>query len=279
MKLAYSIDGRNVEVEAPDNTKFFKGDKICLSEEFSDVTSNMDWYKDGYKVIDFQEKINFDFIKSAVTKHIKEIIKKTYPFIDLNGFTLEKYHYFVNYEQNLEINKKAKRLYLQDTDFPDSEIVSFLESILKVRLSYSPKGSNFIHWVIARINIPNSIGYNPVHKDIYGFYDDDKYVPRMVNTWIPICGVNKNAGLGIVPGSHLIKESEINRTKNGVIIDGRNFSVNCIKSWRDKSDLRLIFPKEGEMLMFSSHLIHGLGINNNEDNTRVSLEFRLYQND
>ncbi len=279
MKLAYLIDETKVEIEALDNTVFFKGDDICLSREFFDVISDLDWYQDGYKVVDFQKQINFNLLKNAVGEHIKQIINKTYPAIDLNGFTLEKYHYFVNYEQNLEINKRAKRLYLQDVDFPDRQIIDFLESILKVRLSYSPKGSDFIHWVIARINIPNSVGYNPVHKDIYGFYDEDKFVPRMVNSWIPICGVNKNAGLGIVPGSHLIKESEIIRTKNGVIIDGRKFSVNCIKSWRDKSFLRLMTPSEGEMLIFSSHLIHGLGINNNEDTTRVSLEFRLYQKD
>ena len=277
MKLEYQIDDTKIEAEVPDDTFFFNGDNICLSSEFSDVTLDSNWYNDGYHIVEYDSEIKYDLIRKGVSARIQDIIKETYPFIDLAGFTLEKYHHFVNDEQNLEINKKAKRLYLQDIDFPDRGIIQFLENILNVKLSYSPKGSNFIHWVIARINVPNSVGYNPVHKDIYGFYDDDKFVPRMVNAWIPICGVNKSAGLSIAPGSHLIKESDIFRTKNGIKFDGKVFSVNCIKSWNGNTCLKLISPREGEMLIFSSHLIHGLGINNNLDTTRISLEFRLYQ--
>jgi ectoine hydroxylase-related dioxygenase (phytanoyl-CoA dioxygenase family) len=36
-------------------------------------------------------------------------------------------------------------------------------------------------------------------------------------------------------------------------------------------------PTQHEMIVFSSHLIHGLGQNRHPDTTRVSLEFRLYE--
>ena len=39
----------------------------------------------------------------------------------------------------------------------------------------------------------------------------------MVNTWIPICGVNKCTGLPLAISSHLFKESEILRTKSGAM--------------------------------------------------------------
>ena len=51
-----------------------------------------------------------------------------------------------------------------------------------------------------------------------------------------------------------------------------------IKSWNNKSEMELISPNQ-DLLSYSHHLIHGLAINNNEDETRVSLEFRLHLND
>ena len=41
-------------------------------------------------------------------------------------------------------------------------------------------------------------------------------LPRMVNAWIPICGVNSNTGLGIASNSHLLSENKILR-KNVVL--------------------------------------------------------------
>ena len=124
--------------------------------------------------------------------------------------------------------------------------------------------------------MPNSGGFNPAHKDIYEDYDERGFAPRMINCWIPICGVNNKTGLPLVPGSHDFFESEILRTKCNSIVENRQYSVNCIQSWRSKNNLELLSPKSGEMLIFSSHLIHGLGFNNNCNETRISLEFRLH---
>jgi ectoine hydroxylase-related dioxygenase (phytanoyl-CoA dioxygenase family) len=50
-----------------------------------------------------------------------------------------------------------------------------------------------------------------------------------------------------------------------------------IKSWN--GDITLTRPeiKYGEVLFFTSHLVHGLAINEEEDSTRVALEFRLFK--
>ena len=101
--------------------------------------------------------------------------------------------------------------------------------------------------------MPKSGGFNPAHKDIYEDYDLHGEIPKMVNAWIPICGVNYKTGLPIVEGSHLYPESKIIRTKCGAKIEGNQYSVNCIKSWEGKNELKLISPKEGELLIFSSH--------------------------
>ena len=39
------------------------------------------------------------------------------------------------------------------------------------------------------------------------------FCPRMVNAWIPISGVNRLAGLGLAPGSHLLSEEKSQELK------------------------------------------------------------------
>ena len=257
-----------------------KGKKICLSEVFEDITLKTSWYKKGYTIENFSHLIPFNKIKNSVTNSIKRVIRKKHPDLSLECFKLENYHKFISAEKHINLDKIYKRLYPKDFGFDDNEIVNFIGEKIGRNLSYKNKSSEFSHWIIVRINMPlttNTIGFNPAHKDIYEDYDKEGYAPRMVNTWIPICGVNKKTGLPLAKGSHLIKEDQILRTKCCSFIENQQYSVNCIKSWGGKKELKLISPKEGELLIFSSHLIHGLGKNNNLDQTRVSLEFRLHE--
>jgi ectoine hydroxylase-related dioxygenase (phytanoyl-CoA dioxygenase family) len=50
-----------------------------------------------------------------------------------------------------------------------------------------------------------------------------------------------------------------------------------IKEWGGSHALERADVKDGEVLFFSSHLIHGMAINSEEDLTRVALEFRLFK--
>ena len=140
------------------------------------------------------------------------------------------------------------------------------------KTKYEPK-------IIIRIIKPNTQHFNPVHKDIYQIYESEGYIPQMINIWIPICGtsVQNKTGLGVAKGSHIIDESLIYRTKSGVTMNGIKYNVNCISKWNNDNSLQTIIPTHGEFLCFSSHLIHGLGLNNNDDTTRVSLEVRLFK--
>ena len=98
----------------------------------------------------------------------------------------------------------------------------------------------------------------------------------MINVWVPLIGVTDKNMLPIVPKSHLLPESKVMRTKAGATVNGIKYSVNSIKSWDDSSSLTKIPLEKDEILIFSSHLIHGLAMNYEEDITRVSFEFRLY---
>ena len=280
MKLNYTINNKKISVYTPDSTEFFRGEDLCLSKEGEDITKNSDWYDIGYNIYDLSSIIKYEDLLDSITIPVKKIIHQTFPDINLENFSLSKYHKFLSMSQHLLIDKKLKRLYPKDFGFNDDLIVKFIGNKLKKTLSYQPSYKKLPHWIIVRISMPKtsgSKGFNPAHKDIYEDYDQLNNLPKMVNAWIPICGVNEKTGLGIVPGSHLLKENAILRTKCGAILEGQKYSVNCIKSWGEDTSLKIISPPNGSMLIFSSYLIHGMAINNNTDETRVSLEFRLHQ--
>ena len=282
MKLEYLINNKKVIVNASKDSFFFRGEDVCLSKKGNDITSSMSWYEKGFEIFNLEEVINYDTLLKEITISVKKIILSNFRNKDLQNFNLSKYHKFVSKEEHLKIDKQLKRLYPKDLGFKDYEIVDFIGNILDKKLSYTPKGKNFNHWIIVRLSLPKKTGlkgFNPAHKDIYEDYDTFGEIPKMVNAWIPITGVNKKTGLGIAPGSHLLSEKKILRTKCGANIEGKKYSVNCIKSWNEKNNLNLISPKDGSFILFSSHLIHGLAINNNEDISRVSLEFRLHLNE
>jgi hypothetical protein len=67
------------------------------------------------------------------------------------------------------------------------------------------------------------------------------------------------------------------RSKAGSEMNSLKFSVNSILNWNGQSKLTKAITKPNNFLIFSSHLIHGLAFNDNEDQTRVSFEFRLYE--
>ena len=98
----------------------------------------------------------------------------------------------------------------------------------------------------------------------------------MINIWVPLIGVTGKNSLPIAPRSHLLPENKILRTKAGSTVNGVKYSVNSIKSWAGDTSLTRLPLKQNEILIFSSHLIHGLAFNTEEDKTRISFEFRLY---
>ena len=134
--------------------------------------------------------------------------------------------------------------------------------------------------IIIRINRPNSQDYNPPHKDVYGPYDrKPKDFIKFINFWIPICGVTENSSLPIVPKSHLLPESVITRTRSGAQLKKSEYRVNMILDWANSNKLERAKVKNGEVLIFTSHLIHGLALNHEKNQTRVSLEFRLFKDE
>ncbi|UPW17178.1 phytanoyl-CoA dioxygenase family protein [Agarivorans sp. TSD2052] len=276
MKHKYYIDGREFKVELQSKGCFHKGKAEVLSERFADLAKPKHWYKDGYSLVKADGFYDPELVYQSIHDAVKRIIHGVNPKTDLSEFTLETYHQYVNDLEHAEVITKTRRLYPNDFGFDVQKVTNSFANYMGTELGFLNPVSGVEQWIIVRINRPNSVGYNPAHKDVYEVFDELGEIPRMINVWIPVCGVNSATGLPVAAGSHLLSEEKIARSKAGSMLNGQQYSVNSILSWDNNTDLISASPKQDEFLIFSSHLIHGLAANRNDNETRVSLEFRLY---
>lgn len=276
MILEYTINGKTHLVEAADGQDFNYGKDTILSNIFTDVTYSTKWYPNGYTSEKFLNDSEFTNLQSGITDTIKKIAEDVVGS-KLDGFTLEKYHKYVTTQvEHFQIVSKTRDLFSSDFGFPIKEMIPKFESLLGFELTDTIPGTNEDEHIIVRINRPNSNDYNPPHKDMYEGYDNGKNY-NFLNFWVPIAGVTDKSSLPIAPKSHTISEDKILRTIDGGKVGSNSYRVVLIKEWNDTSDLVRANVKDGEVLMFSSHMIHGLAINEEEDITRVALEFRLFK--
>ena len=277
MKHFYFIDQEKFEVSLDDKSDYQKGTNEVLIDRFKDLTVNKDWFDEGFSVEKsshfFDEKKLYASLESA----LKKIISELYPNLRLKGFVLEKYHNYISEMQHNEIIKKTRRLFPKDLSIDVNQIVEKFSEYFNTKLTFTNPITDDTQWMIARINMPKSNNFNTAHKDIYQVFDEFGTIPRMVNIWIPLSGVNVSNSLPLVPQSHKLPENKIIRTKAGSIINNTSYSVASIKSWDESTCLERVPIKSNELLIFSSHLIHGLSYNPNDDITRTSFEFRLFE--
>jgi len=276
MNVRYTIDNVEHVINVSDEQNFLIGDDIILSNENTDITFNQKWYNEGFTIEKIFSNDNFLLLKDGITKTIIKIINENTQ-INTNGFTLEKYHNYVKTnEEHFKIVSKTRDLFPKDFNFNIIEILSEFEKTLGFKLSDIDSHTNEPFHIIIRINRPNSFDYNPPHKDMYESYDDG-CISLFLNFWVPICGVTKKSSLPVVPKSHKLPENLILRTVEGGLVSNNKYRVRFVKSWDNKNDLVRVNINYGDVLIFSSHLVHGLAINNEDDITRVALEFRLFK--
>lgn len=273
----FEINGKTYAVSIDGCPEFRYGKSAVLAGADTDIVYNQPWYAEGYTAADFLSADEFAFLKSGLTASVKKIITEELGF-DTEGFTLEKYHHFVSAnEDHYKVVSRTRDLFSADFNFPIEEMIPKFEKILGFSLTdIDPVLKEKLH-IIVRINRPKSNDYNPPHKDIYEEVDQNDYIPPFVNFWIPIAGVTENSSLPIVAGSHQLSESEILRTFDGGVVEGNTYRVRMIREWSGSHTLERAAVKDGQVLLFSSHLIHGLAINEEEGLSRVALEFRLFK--
>lgn len=275
--LSFYLDENLLEVSVPANQEFVVGDETCLSRDWGDPLLDSDWYHEGYTVLSYENTVKHGHLVTALSAVVRQKLGEIFPDKEFSSFSLERYHDYVSEdEHSLLADPLLKRLYVKDLPEISNFFVELVSAELSMNMGFKRELSGDDHWIILRINPPYSYAYNPPHKDVYEDFDHTGSCPRMVNVWVPVVGVNSSAGLGLAPRSHLLQESKILRSVAGANMNERKFSVNMIKSWNGSNRLTNVHPEPGKLLCFSSHLVHGLGINKNKDTTRIALEFRLH---
>lgn len=275
-QINYQINNKTFSFSVKGSPEFGFGRKERLSKPENDITSGQDWYEKGYAVQKFLNDREFKSLKDALANNVAEIVANQ-TGKDVTGFSLENYHQYVDSDElHYKIVGITRDLFPEDFNFSLTDVIPKLEKILGFGLTdVDPVDGERIH-VIVRINRPGSTDFNPPHKDIYEHFDQNSKVPSFINIWIPVCGVTENSSLPLAPSSHLYPENKICRTFEGGVIEGKKYHVRTVKEWDGKNDLIRPLIHDGEVLFFTPHLVHGMAINE-EDMTRVSLEFRLFK--
>jgi hypothetical protein len=274
--IQYVIDNKAYHIKVEGSPEFFYGKNERLSNSKTDITYGQEWYEEGFKALNFLNKSEFKSLYDGLTRCIAKILSS---YIDnLDDFELEKYHKYVTTDElHYQVVSVTRDLFPEDFNFPIEAMITKFENLVGFKLTdINPHDRKQVH-IIMRINRPGSTDYNPPHKDIYEGVDIISVVPQFVNLWIPICGVTEKSTLPIAPSSHLCTEDKVLRTFEGGVVEGKKYRVRTIKEWNGQNKMIRPVVDYGEVLVFSSHLIHGLAINEQDDETRVALEFRLFK--
>lgn len=272
MQISYRIDGTTVAADI-EGTPVQGTDRV-IAQDYGDPLQNAPWYEKGYTVAPLFSDQQMALMRGKLSAFICDILADH--GVDTKEFKLERYHDFADEELHKAVFPKTRRLTHDQIGLDFDQLLVRLSEMAGAELStYNPLMKQD-HWVICRINRPRSPDFNPVHKDIYEAVDLVDIPLRMVNFWIPLCGVGGATGLPVAAGSHLLREDQIQRVKSGCVMNGVPFNVSAVTSWDGDSSLTSVIPKPGDVMCFSSHMVHGLARNLNPDTTRISLEFRLF---
>ncbi len=277
LKTSYRIEKKNYSFFYKGKT--FRGPNKALIEDQDNLLENVNFDKKGFGIVDFDRTISHLKMRKFIEKFIKRLIKK-YSKRNLSGFKLEKYHLFVDLNLHYKIIKDLSRGIKFSDAISRKKLEIFISKILKIDVStLNKKFTNKNHRYYLdpkrfnlRIIRPLKNDFNPPHRDAY--FDNHA---NGVNIYIPIAGSNKKSSLPVFPKSHRIKESDVLRTKLNTLFNGIKFSVPVIV--RTKPKIRLVRPdpKNNQLMLFSANVIHGGGLNDNKNITRVSIELRFWR--
>jgi hypothetical protein len=266
--MEFAVNGKTISYH-PDGEKIRGKNKVLLDKAI-DLTSNTTWLEEGYTITSLFSDEAYLHFQQQVELLIRNLWRSSGLAIPEN-FKLQNYHKLaVSFEQHLNAVEKTKLLSIGELPYAD-EIVKRISSELKVSLEpLNPfDGQSIFHFRVIR---PNSKDNNPLHRDVW--LEDYK---NCINLYIPIAGSNEDSSLIIVPASHRWPESTIERTESGAVINGIKFNVPAVTAIFEKHKFERPNPGANEVLIFSPYLIHGGSVNLNSEQTRISVELRLWK--
>jgi hypothetical protein len=267
--MEYSVKGQRFSYDAQ-GEKIWGTDSVLLNDSI-DLTADKHWHETGYTI----EKLFDDELYNTFTKNVYTLLINCWREAGLpvtDQFLLQEYHKVAtDFETHLRAVEKTKLLSVNDFPISIHLLEERISAICKTPLiAKNPFDQQAIfHFRVIR---PGKTDNNPLHRDVW-LEDYD----NCINLYIPIAGSNELTSLMIIPGSHLWPESKIERTAVGALINGVKFNVPAVTSIKDDFTVVRPSPEGNEVLVFSPYLIHGGAINSSPDQTRISIEIRLWK--
>jgi hypothetical protein len=282
-----TVNGRAIEIPVTAE-RIEAGEDVVLFNQDMPPSFEADWMQTGYTVQDFLTPEENESIKQAAQTGIKNSMDELN--IPSEGFTLEKYHEFVNDETHMQVVDQIRAGGDGTGGIPYNRLPVSLERIeerisqicnCKVvgRKTFNCGEGKTItsscFWV--RIVRPQKFkDNNPPHRDNHLDRGGDEG-KKAVNLYYPLAGSNENSALPIIPGSHLWSEKDTVRTFGQVFVNGVKFTNPAIVDSVHGLNLITPNPKFNQVMVFTPYVIHGGGFNFNSDVTRVSLEMRFWR--
>ncbi|MEX2588757.1 MAG: phytanoyl-CoA dioxygenase family protein [Chitinophagales bacterium] len=227
------------------------------------------WFEKGYTPLEISVEF-IENIRNAATDFISSRVKE----ITSKPLTnLEDYHKLISTnETHLEIIKKIGKLL--DTELLGINTAYLTQEVKRVcKIDAGISCKNVCDIRIFRPYRGDMMDNNPLHRDTWL-----KPLNNCLNVYIPLAGSNELSSLSLIPGSHLWKGREVERTKTNAYYNNIQYGLPSVSNI--SRDYEIVRPelKQNEILIFSSNIIHGGAVNLNEDLTRVSIEIRFWEN-
>jgi ectoine hydroxylase-related dioxygenase (phytanoyl-CoA dioxygenase family) len=267
--MRININGKSVEARI-DGPKSYGESRVLLQSD-DDLTANTSWKEQGYSVEPFLADASFDELilgaKEFYKAKMAEVIGDS-----LENFNLEDYHQVVkSQELHLQIVKLTNPVSYRLFPINIEEVIGRISEILRIEVTLINPKREFerFHYRTVR---PFSRDFNPLHRDAWL-----DHLRNGINLYVPVAGSTEDSSLGLIPGSHYWNESMLERTLEGAMINGVRYTVPALTD--SSREFEIVRPNPGynQVLVFSPYLIHGSAANFNKDQTRVSLEMRLYR--
>lgn len=269
-KVSFNIGGVDVEYNLSGETIF--GEDRLLITEGDDLIAHMPWAEQGYTVENFLTEADSARVRAGLKAQLLKVMRQSGD-VDENNFTLDQYHHFVDDEYHVRITQELRKGFELE-DIPEG-VALFEENVSRMLgtpvtaiCPFLGKGGYFIRIVRPLVKSDN----NPPHRDVWL-----EHLRSCVNIYFPLAGSNEKSALPIVPGSHLWKESEIERTAQGARIAAAAYQVPSVVGAKRPMTFVRPNPRNCEAMLFTPYAIHGGGINLNNDVTRMSLEMRFWR--
>lgn len=261
-EIDYSIRGR----------RQYGRDEVLLDLD-DNLIAGTPWSKKGYGVAPFLKGEDARRFREGIEEIFRSLLMKE-GIRDLSGFRLEKYHRTVQGLPDVHarvVDQIRGCFPTSGFPIPVRRVVDRISQVCGVGLTVRNPVTGMEVFCL-RVVRPQCRDFNPPHRDVWL----DR-LRNAINIYAPIAGSNEKSSLSLVPGSHLWKESEIERTREGAVVGKLAYTVPAVTS--AKKRIRMVRPNPGpdEVLVFSPYLIHGGAANLNKDVTRVSLEMRFWR--